>query len=588
MMQSLLSRDAAMIGNSGDDEELYDTTPPQRRSRTYSARDSNFASPEGDQLSLRLESGISVRSRARSPTRDPAAQTRGQHGNVEAITAVPPTSAPAITPEPAPSTGPVAGTSIVPVPDPTNAPPSTAEPTAAAAATPTPEGALDTTAASATGKTAATTTDDDYVSPNSLGIRRPYVVINVKSMAHIKNSILHEWIRNKYSVEPAYSQSGHLTSFKGKMAECTNRLTNKARTTPRCFTQEIPRTAGPPNLKGKAQERFKWSWLEHDTNIPCPNVIFEDHQCLKVVNHTTLWLINPKPDDWDRQEQCDIENHEAETQGANPFGSDAAYDTVQHRPDPRSSPIETQEQGWNDPPATPSRRHRLVRTLSMRSIGTRVSRLGHRGADLARSFSNMSLSGRTSPSTERPSLFPRAPVPPSPTRPSAPHDPSRPTSYHDLRNPARSSASAYSDASQRAPSHTSRSTFSDIYRSLANQRLAPPSYFNADNQSRSENSRGHSRTGSGTTIVPTLPDVIEEGDGLQSFNAWMRDVEPRMTRPLTRHREYPPPSGVHQPGSSGHDDSAHGRRDQSQRASYPAATRSQPPSSQASSHTGRQ
>ncbi|KAH0373695.1 hypothetical protein KCU65_g304, partial [Aureobasidium melanogenum] len=56
----------------------------------------------------------------------------------------------------------------------------------------TPEGAPTTAAASSTGPTTATA--DDYVSPNALSVHKSYVIINVKSMNRIKNSVLDDWI----------------------------------------------------------------------------------------------------------------------------------------------------------------------------------------------------------------------------------------------------------------------------------------------------------------------------------------------------------------------------------------------------------
>ncbi|KAG9946004.1 hypothetical protein KCU85_g6816, partial [Aureobasidium melanogenum] len=50
----------------------------------------------------------------------------------------------------------------------------------------TPEGAPTTATASSTGPTTATA--DDYVSPDALSVRKPYIIINVKSLNRIENS----------------------------------------------------------------------------------------------------------------------------------------------------------------------------------------------------------------------------------------------------------------------------------------------------------------------------------------------------------------------------------------------------------------
>lgn len=70
-----------------------------------------------------------------------------------------------------------------------------------------------------------TTTDDDYVS--KLSVRKPYVMINVKSMGRTENLILDDWIRNKYSSEKNYSEAPGTTSFKSKMRDYTHRLARK-------------------------------------------------------------------------------------------------------------------------------------------------------------------------------------------------------------------------------------------------------------------------------------------------------------------------------------------------------------------------
>jgi hypothetical protein len=137
--------------------------------------------------------------------------------------------------------------------------------------------------------------------------------------------------------------------------------------------------------------------------------------------------------------------------------------------------------------------------------------------------------------------------------------------------------------SQYAPSHVSRSAFSDIYMPRTEERSAPSLYFNPrDNPSdrgRYASSAGHSRTGTATTIVaPTLPEVAEE---TFDMNAWVRDVQPPDTRPLTSHREYFAPTATEQRESSGHEyNPSYGRRDQTQRASYPGSIGSQPPHGQ--------
>lgn len=58
----------------------------------------------------------------------------------------------------------------------------------------TPEGAPTTATASSTGPTTATA--DDYVSPDALSVRKPYIIINVKSLNRIENSVLDNQISN--------------------------------------------------------------------------------------------------------------------------------------------------------------------------------------------------------------------------------------------------------------------------------------------------------------------------------------------------------------------------------------------------------
>ncbi|KAG9604014.1 hypothetical protein KCU77_g1926, partial [Aureobasidium melanogenum] len=80
-----------------------------------------------------------------------------------------------------------------------------------------PEGAPVTAAASSIGLEAVT--DDDYVSPNNLGVRQHYVIIDVKSMRHIEKSILQKSVENKYKSEPWYN----FTPFKSKMRDYRHR-----------------------------------------------------------------------------------------------------------------------------------------------------------------------------------------------------------------------------------------------------------------------------------------------------------------------------------------------------------------------------
>ncbi|KAG9700485.1 hypothetical protein KCU95_g12744, partial [Aureobasidium melanogenum] len=524
------------------------------------------------------------------------------------------------------------------------------------------------TAASSTEPTTATA--DDYVSPNALGVRKPYVIVNVKNKTRIDKSILPDAIKDKYKKEPEYSAHGDIkvdTSFKYKINFSNTRAINR-NDPPRCFLQEIPRRAGPRGVTGRAADKYRWSWSAHDQNEPCPNVVDPSHRCFKVANETTLWLLNPSGNDWQNQEKFDRENHAAESQqsseasaqeeiptGGVPLGAtagpsasasapasdppiapapsgvqsttgtssvpgavipsgvptasaasdaprtpprprrsarlanaelggDATHDTTVYEPDSTSSPVENQEQGWNDPPLTPSRhsrRHGLTRTFSVRSIKSTASGIGHRSLQaLSRTMSNMSLSGRSSASTERPRIIHSVPVPIAPAPPGArfglsgssrPSTSGRPASFY---NPPRSSASGYSGTSRHAPSHTSRGTFSDVHSHLREQHSAPPPYFNPSDRPRSEYSAGHSRTGTATTIIPpTLPEVVEEGFPV---DAWVRDVEPQVTRPLTGHREHFLPSATEQRPSSGHEDNpSHARRRQLQRASYPGSARSQ-------------
>ncbi|KAG9750641.1 hypothetical protein KCU73_g6521, partial [Aureobasidium melanogenum] len=107
----------------------------------------------------------------------------------------------------------------------------------------TPEGAPATAAASSIGL--ETVTGDDHVSPNNLGVRQRYVIINVKSMKHIEKSILQKSVRNKYESEPWYSVNGDAkydTSFTFKMADCSDRPNKRDTTIPRCLVPLLLQT----------------------------------------------------------------------------------------------------------------------------------------------------------------------------------------------------------------------------------------------------------------------------------------------------------------------------------------------------------
>jgi hypothetical protein len=107
----------------------------------------------------------------------------------------------------------------------------------------TPEGAPATAAASSIGL--ETVTGDDHVSPNNLGVRQRYVIIKVKSMKHIEDSILQKSVRNKYESEPWYSANGDAkydTSFTFKVAECSDRPNKRDTSIPRCLVALLLQT----------------------------------------------------------------------------------------------------------------------------------------------------------------------------------------------------------------------------------------------------------------------------------------------------------------------------------------------------------
>jgi hypothetical protein len=409
--------------------------------------------------------------------------------------------------------------------------------------------------------TGTTQTDDNYFSPNSLTLRGDFVVIDVSNIDRIQNSILNEWIRNRYSKSGDFhrlpdrlQQPGEVSyTWKICMDACLKRQA-KGKGTQKCVMMELSRNAGD------------WTWEAHQANQPCLNVRTSKghHQCMKVINESTLWLLNPEEGDFDRQERFDRENHakEALTAGQpeaggvslpsnmplelpqlrrsqrysvddNIGGGDAQHDTVEFQGYRPSSPVDNLPQSHHDDPSDlpppGSRRHSLGlrRSFSRRSIGSNISSLYDKASDkLNRMLSIRSSRGMGSTSsypniTHHPTLLPRAPpdartglsrsgndqsIPALqgargtvPSHSSMPPHMPRATDF--THRPASVSASSQSTVVHPSGNHGRTPqvfTFPDPAQPLAS---TSGSQFAA----QSHSSMGHSRTGSANTAASLAP-----------------------------------------------------------------------------------
>ncbi|KAH0287543.1 hypothetical protein KCU62_g5932, partial [Aureobasidium sp. EXF-3399] len=220
--------------------------------------------------------------------------------------------------------------------------------------------------------------DDGYLLPNNASVREAYVIINVNGLVRIQESILGDYLRNVFTEPGDYSRAPKVGQARGEVAitwleimhTCVRRLAQRdPKRVPKCFVMTQHRRPGPRSEKGDAGDKWKWTWDKHDADMPCPNVDnTEDvgpHQCLKVVDEHTLWLLNPSPGDFDRQEVFDRSNHAQEMAEAariaeesdsdvDDLGGDAAYDVVTLPEYRSSSPVENREQGYNDTSSTSS------------------------------------------------------------------------------------------------------------------------------------------------------------------------------------------------------------------------------------------
>jgi hypothetical protein len=137
-----------------------------------------------------------------------------------------------------------------------------------------------------------------YISPNDVSFRhRGYVIIDVRSEAHVMNSIIHHEIKNTYSTTTKYT-------FTLLVDECVEKLTahdqnlasgHQDQSRPKCLL-----------VHARKRGRSPWDWPAHDANTPCRKST--NSQCLKVVDKNTLWLLNPSPDDWHAQAAYDMTN----------------------------------------------------------------------------------------------------------------------------------------------------------------------------------------------------------------------------------------------------------------------------------------
>ena len=373
--------------------------------------------------------------------------------------------------------------------------------------------------------------DDDYTSPNSLDERKQYVIIDVSNPQRIQHSVLNAWIRAKYA--------DSFDAFKTIMNACLSRQTRErtrrpqdAPNPPKCFVQESYRRAGPLNARGRGANRWKWDWPAHDANKACPNVgntSDPPHQCLKVADANTLWLLNPLREDFDNQERFDRENHirevaeaaqkateatqKAEASGAETggldtttdtpsqpprserpvdAGFDGTYDTLTSQSHRSSSPGFTTSHRYGDPSATPTRRSRLR------------TKLNDAGSRLVRSLSHLNITGSSSsvPAPMATSL----PDPPKSARGGLSKRSHDAASQDSRRSKiSRRPTSNYAVASEYSVASNDGST-------RASNTTRPMSVSGSQHTAKSRSSVAHSRNGSTVTATSHLPQLDEAGE----------------------------------------------------------------------------
>ncbi|KAH0183034.1 hypothetical protein KCV03_g10011, partial [Aureobasidium melanogenum] len=151
---------------------------------------------------------------------------------------------------------------------------------------------------------------------------RNYITINISTKERVADSCLDQVFKDLAkgtwtSLEDMDHPDLNANTWLGKIKTCHTREVRQKlaaakegykdesyRSTPRCFIAEMQKK---PCISEDGDE---WTWTQHDAMVTCPacdtaNPEFKSHQCLRVKDETTLWLLNPTPEDINTQKECD-------------------------------------------------------------------------------------------------------------------------------------------------------------------------------------------------------------------------------------------------------------------------------------------
>ncbi|KAH0335582.1 hypothetical protein KCU74_g2393, partial [Aureobasidium melanogenum] len=156
-----------------------------------------------------------------------------------------------------------------------------------------------------------------------------YLVIDVSTRGRVADSCLDQVFKELADPYPELAEGSwrpprdmedpniDTNSWLGKIKTCIQRDTKQKLAAGRPNHNEETYTSPPRCYIGEIQKkpcvseaREKWTWTKHDANFTCPacstaHPDFKSHQCLKVKDEKTLWLLNPTPEDINTRKDCD-------------------------------------------------------------------------------------------------------------------------------------------------------------------------------------------------------------------------------------------------------------------------------------------
>ncbi|KAH0038688.1 hypothetical protein KCU78_g1443, partial [Aureobasidium melanogenum] len=153
-------------------------------------------------------------------------------------------------------------------------------------------------------------------------VNESYLVIDVSTRGRVADSCLDQVFKElaEGSWTPPRDMDNpniEANSWLGKLKTCIQRETKQKLAAGRPNYDEGTYTSSPRCYIGEIQKKpcvseagEKWAWTDHDRNRTCPacstaHPEFKSHQCLKVKDENTLWLLNPTPENINTQKNCD-------------------------------------------------------------------------------------------------------------------------------------------------------------------------------------------------------------------------------------------------------------------------------------------